>query len=737
MNVKMIISLVILTLGALFVGLGVWKNRKNHWIYAVARAAVVLLSVALGILISNLLGGLLGSLLGANMSVWFLGDTSELFEAMPALEEAISGLFACVFSSLLFVGVFFLVKAILNAIAKPIARTIICSVNRKAEDPDGDAARNTGADLKGKEKKKFKKSILRTPRANLWGMLLGGLMCLFVWVSLFAPFVGIATVVDDGFVLYGGSEEDGITDAIANNAGSRTVYYLGGKPISDALLTCTVGGHSVNFAKEIGFFGMMGDAFSYLSGEDADTSVAADKLRGAADEFSETDLLPVLISEFCGAASEKWDKGEEFMGMTDPDHGENDSFLSPVLRALSDSTYDTVKEDVPTLISLIADAVEAEAWTELENDPIQVFKNTEFSTSMLKTLLTNDRLDGLVGVFLEIGIESMGDGFGASEEHLDRIELDSEDVTDAEKEAIELAAAFSAVADMAKDGDFVAADSIRSLGGVLDLMKVTETVGSRNVEHLVMAMIRSENFMDSMGLSESDADEVGESLIEGAKKQSYTQLMASMSDTIRVLESANGEDSVNERVQTLMKSLDTTSAKVLGTMAKPGVMVANGVPERNAEASADMMSSMFTNLSVMGEDMTRQEFEAEANAVSHLTNLAMNASVREGGAVFGEEGAMGISGADFVNETLGSSVASKTIRDSVYAEGETAPRMDPLGSEMAMSDEEEAEFLDSLNQRWASESDKQNEETRQSYIALGSVMNMELTITESGIVKMQ
>ncbi len=746
MDVKTIIFLVMFGIGLLFVGLGVWKNRKNHWIYAVTRAAVVLLSVAIGILCSNLLGGLLGSLLGVRMgAAWLFGNTADLFEAMPALEEAIAGLFGCVFSLLLFVGIFFIVKAILNAIAKPVARAIIRSVSRKAAGKNDCAVEEAGTALKGKEKKKFKKNVLRTPRANLWGMLCGGLMCLLVWVALFAPFVGIAVVVDDGLSILAPTDEgdDGmatvveVVDAVANNAGSKTVYYLGGKPISDALLTCTVGGHSVNLGREISFFSAAGDAFSYLSEDGADKALAAEKIRGVGDKFSNTDLLPVLIPEFCGSACEQWDKGEEFMGLASPSDGEEDSFLSPVLEVLSDSTYDTVKEDVPTLFGLIAEAVEADAWESIENDPIQLFQNTEFSTSMLKTLLGNGRLDGLVGVFLQIGIESMGDGFGASSAHLDQIELDSDRVADADKEAVDLAAAFSAVADLVKSDDFVAADSIRSLGNVLDLLKVTETVGSQNVEHLVMAMLESENFMDSMGISSLEAVEIAESVIDGAKKQSYGQVMASMSDTIRVLEAANGETSVKESVNTLMKSLDTTSAKVLGAMAKPGAMIANGVPEENAEASANMMSSMFTNLSVMGEDMTREEFEAEANAVSHLTNLAMNASLNEGDSVFGEEGAMGISEADFVNETLGSSVAAKTIRDAVYADGQTTPKKDPLGTEMELSAEEESEILRSLNERWASESDTQNEETRQNYIAFGAVMNMELTITESGIQKMQ
>ena len=732
-----IISVLIFALGLLIIGLGVWKNRKNHWVYAVARVVEVLASVGLGILISNLLGGFLGSALWSSIGEDILED-SELLEMVPSLEEAFVGLFASVFSLLLFVGVFFALKAIFAAVAKPVARKIILANARKLKAEDCVDYSPEEAKLSKKNKKLYNMRLLRLYRPSLYGMIGGGLMALMIWVAAFAPFVGATSLLNDGMRLTGaavGSEAE-ILDDLANNAGNKTVSFLGGKPISGALLTCTVDGHSVNLADEVGFLGQMMGALNDLSEKTMDEKAAAAEIRSAADRFEKTDLLPIILPEMGRAASDQWDRGEDFLGMEKPSEGEGGSVFAPVLDIMADATYDTAKEDLGTILSLIADAVESGAWNQVEENPVGLFKDTEFSSSALSTLLKNERLDRMVGDFMRIGIDSVGDEFGANREYLNRIKPNSDGVTDADGESRAMAAALCSMAEMSDQGEFDAADSVRSLGGVLDLLKVTETVGPQNAEHLVMALICSENFMNSMGMNEEEATEVAESIIEGSEKQSYKQIMASMSDTIRVLEASNSSESVNDNVKVLMKSLDTTSAKVLSTMSKPGTMIANGVPEKNAESSANMMSSMFMNLSVMGEGMTREEFEAEADAVSNVTNLAMNASHNNSGPVFGVDGAMGVSARDFVNQTLDSSVTSTTIRDSVYEEGH-APAMDPLGTEMVLSAEEEAEILLTMNERWANEANRDDETVRRNYIALGSVINMEIVITAGGIQNVQ
>ncbi len=297
MSVKDIVSLVMLGIALLFVGLGILKNRKNHWIYAVSRVAVVIVSIVLGVLISNLVGGLLAStLFDIIKNSGALDDMSDLMNELPSLEEAFRGIIGCVFALILFVIIFLILKGILNKIAKPIARKIIVSkdfehtaayepaVEEKTEEAEAVVAAETEETaetapvaedapvaeetapvaeeaepvaeeaapaeeqkpkLKGKAKRRFKKKALRTPKANVYGMLGGAIGCLLVWVALFAPLVGTVTLLDDGLSILEGMDESDesveivleIADIAANNAGSKAVTYLGGKPIFVGLTT--------------------------------------------------------------------------------------------------------------------------------------------------------------------------------------------------------------------------------------------------------------------------------------------------------------------------------------------------------------------------------------------------------------------------------------------------------------------------------------------------------------------
>ncbi|MBR2353527.1 MAG: hypothetical protein IKA76_03375 [Clostridia bacterium] len=849
MNLKSIMSLVMLGLALIFVGVGVLKNRKNHWIYAATRVAVVILSMVIGVLISNLLGGALASLLWSLISDGLVDrDMAEAMDALPSLETVFIGLVASVIALLLFVAVFLIVKAILNAIAKPIARKIIVSKDLKhtaANDTFGQADPKA---LQGRSKRIFKKKALRTSNANVFGMVGGAIGCLLIWVALFAPLVGVSGVFYEGVALLQNTEDVDedmeivveIADAAANNVGSKIVSFFGGKPVADGLISFNMDGHSVNIRQELRFVGVASDAFLYMDEEDMEKETAAEKLRNMSKEFSKTDLLPVLIPEFCHAACDEWEKGREFIGMSKPTMDGDDALLDPVLNMMAVSTYDTVKEDVGTIVELIAEAVENDAIERIEKDPIHLFSDTEFSSSMMETLLNNDRLDTMIGSFLQLGVESVGEEFGMYRsnsfydhfvgamysatvpmqynpnaealaeryekifdeyglevhegsalavanhvnaalesgmtltrgtmsailstakiigedqvefslnaktvgEHsalvfIDQMSFDSHTITDTAKEADALAAALAAVAEMVEDMDsdeFSPSDSIQSLGKVMDLLAKTETVGAKNVENLVIGLIQSENFHDSMGLSVMEATDIAESIVEGAKKQSYQVLMSSIGETIRVLNAVNDSDKpLDETVKMLMSSLDANSAKVLQSMAKPSVMIANGVPEENAEASADLLSDMFGNLADMGEDMTREDFEREAEAVTNLTNLAMNAALNSDGATFGEDGALGVSEEDFINQVLDSNVVSKTMRDTVYADGNESPAVDPLNSGIELSEEEEANVLGCLNDRWANEN-ADDEEARQNYLALGAMINMELDITDSGIQRAQ
>ncbi len=867
---KLIVTLVMLFLALASVGVAIFVNRKSHWIYAAARTVSVVLAVVLGVLITNLLcGALSGVLFSLVKGTGAIADFTELFEKVPTMEDAFRAIIGCILAPFVFLFVFLLLRGILFLVCKPVSRILITkyggvtsgkpqAVTPEVNLPDeaelgGIAAEQepVAEEEKPKPEKKPKKiNVLRTKEVSPIGMACGAVCGLLLFVALLAPFVGFFTLAHQAteFLL---SDEDSdtpnvvveILDAAANNAGSKAVTVLGGKPIFSGLTSYRVGDHRVSLTRETRFLASVGSAMSQLGDEKGDRKEAANTLRLAGEEFEKTDLIPVVLPDLCHAASDAWDDGKEFCGIKKPSFGKSmDVFMNPFLDILADSTYDTVKVDVKTLLDLIATAVEGDAMAKMANNPIAVFEDRDFTASMLRTLLENPRMTRMVGGFLSFGVETVGDSFGMyvddAEIHrswlaamkemtvdqlssygpdealaaltdgyarvfeaygieldpsaasvmanavvegcmtentlrldllnsvfeeaalpakdgsfvcirestvgsvsvlisVERLHFDSSSVTDAQREAQALSAVLADLCGMMNtvgESGFSMTSSIRSMGPILDGIAATQTIGGEQTARLLIGLLQSEQVRGSTGLSVIEITEIARSIIEHAANKGYATMMISLANTVDALSAANDPSmDLSERVETLMETMTVESAKVLQQLAKPGLMIANGVPEDKAEASASVMSTMFGNLALYGENMTEEDYRREADAVTHVTNLAMNATNNMSENIFGEGSTTGISAAEYVNQSLDSVVVSKTLRDTVFVDDSGIPVNDPLNTGMTLDAQEEAELLTALNDRYAAEADPTNEEVLQNYIAVGALINVPLAVVDGEI----
>ena len=101
MELKSLLSLVLLGLALLFIGIGVLKNRKNHWIYAVTRVAVVILAIVLSVLISKGIGNALASMIWSSLvSPLFTGDAAFI----QFTKQAVHGFHLFIFAILFYIN---------------------------------------------------------------------------------------------------------------------------------------------------------------------------------------------------------------------------------------------------------------------------------------------------------------------------------------------------------------------------------------------------------------------------------------------------------------------------------------------------------------------------------------------------------------------------------------------------------------------------------------------------------
>ncbi len=717
------------------------------------------------------------------------------------------------------------------------------------------SATETKKDKKQKKEKKKRNAELRATGINPLGMLFGGVSSFLLLIVILIPFVGPITVADGAIGLVGANSSnkiigvvDEISDAAANNIGSKTVKALGGNVIYSALTTYEVGGQKVTLPKEAKFLTATGNAIAVVADKDVPRADAAGEVREVAEAFSNSTLIPVLAPEFLNSANASWEKGEAFHGIKKPAiGGEKMSALTdPILEIFGKSDSNTIKTDVGTLVNVIAIMVEQDVTGLLKEDPMGILSHDEITASILYELLMNERMSPVVGAISEYGVQMMGeqlnmrknregmydsfvtdtaqmisetlgmsgeaaertaavnhgyiklfDRYGVdvqtasiealtaateacftsqtvNEENvalflstasltlndgrtvvlssqetlcevsllvaLDQIDFDSSSITNktVESKALSLVLKEAAIMiDDLKANGFSATGSIKKLGSILDAFAATETAGRENTGRILLSILQSEKVYSEVGFTLLEATDIGMTINEKSSTHGYVSLMASLSNTIEIVQmSANNED-ITEKVEVLLEDLTPESAEVLQKMSSPSVMTNHGVPERSADATANMMSDMFGNLAdAKANGMSDEQYEKEAKATSDMINLAMSAGSGDSNATFGENSATGIEASEYVNNVFESQVISATVVNTVYPEGQNTPVIDPLNSERSLSDTEKTDILTSLNERWANASDaeKADVEYQKTYIAIGAMMNIPIQITDSGIV---
>lgn len=361
------------------------------------------------------------------------------------------------------------------------------------------------------------------------------------------------------------------------------------------------------------------------------------------------------------------------------------------------------------------------------------------------------------------------------------IKFDLSNVTDNAYESKALAKAIRELImfnDILKAGGFANAGTIQKLGPLLDALALTNIMSDEDTGNFLMGILQSEAVHDKIGFSLLGATDVARSIYGKSSSQGYSPLLKSLCDTVEVVKLTTSETStkeeVNAKVETLLQELTPESAEVLQTLTSPEVIVSQGVPEQSAEPVSNLVSNMFGNLaSAKDNGMSEEEYKKEAAAASNLLNMAL-ASTSAGKNIFAEvptknegdtepdqdpdEGQDPDSGteqepdtdtgtetpagnamtaADYIDSVMNSAVISQTIIEAAYTEesGEE-PVIDPLNMGKTLTENEQVQVLESLNQHWAnaSDDDKSNTDYFKTYAAIGAMVNFPITIGPDGTI---
>lgn len=393
-----IASGVMIALMAIAVFCGVMKGRKYAWEYAALRLANVIISAVAAVFVSALLGKILGGFVSQELMKAMPVSMSAALNEMPAVSGLIGAFVAMLAAPIIFYILFAIIRGVISLFVPSIAYKVKKHEGEERYDENG--------------KKLSKKKLLKNNKGGILGMLLGGACALCMFIVLAAPLTTYLTIGNGVMMMVGGGSENKVlstvsevTDAVSDNLGTKAVKFLGGDLLVSGMTSYEIDGQKSNLLKETGIINSVGEAVSAVRDNSCDAAESANAVRESANSFDKTVFVSSATAEFLDCASGSWNEGKDFAGIKPFSIGGSDGLSKEIYQTFDGSTTDTVKKDVHTVANILACIVEEDAFDEIKGNFVSVLENEEITQKILFELLDNDHLEGMVGGFMNYGVE--------------------------------------------------------------------------------------------------------------------------------------------------------------------------------------------------------------------------------------------------------------------------------------------------------------------------------------------
>ena len=401
----MISSIAFLIFAALFIFLGVLKGKKYTWVYSAMRIVCAVISAILSMLFASLLGSLLGGLVAGAIG----GQISQI----PALTFAAKALLGMLVAPILFWIVFPIVYNLLNLLL-PLLSKLLCKVIPQKVTGVCDVTEED--EVPQKKRKHKRKAALRAKGANPAGMVCGGVCALLLFCIALVPAVGLADTGCDIVsvaVTFIGEDKlpSGFSESLArenNNVGSVVVRTVGGRALYRGMTTYRGDGVTVRLSDEIDLLAAIGDAKAAHGNKELSRADAANAVREIIPAMENATLIPKVGADLLDAGADAWTKGEKYQGLAMPSPAGYGELFRAIVSSQKGATPDTFREDMGTLISVVAHLVEKDAIGQVRGDAMSLLANRELTEGILYELLESPRLYVTVGGALDLGVDKIG-----------------------------------------------------------------------------------------------------------------------------------------------------------------------------------------------------------------------------------------------------------------------------------------------------------------------------------------
>jgi len=262
------------------------------------------------------------------------------------------------------------------------------------------------------------------------------------------------------------------------------------------------------------------------------------------------------------------------------------------------------------------------------------------------------------------------------------------DCADPDAEAQKISDLLATAIDIFKTEDGEEIDKnevIKKVGVLLDKMSDTEVFGANVTADLLKGIFQAKEIRGELGLSIGEVNNFTDKMTQTAEGEdsSYTQTTQVVSSTVTVIEKLSDDTTTKEErkesTKDLLADMNPANAELMGNMTTPSMMIQYGAKEETAETVSNSVATLFSNMADYTPDTDSEEgqakYDAEAEAVNTVLQLAMDSADSEANALFnsaeGGEGRTGSTAEEFVDLLVNSQVVGQTLVTTVYEDGNT------------------------------------------------------------------
>lgn len=455
MDISLIFSIVFFLIVALGALRGFRRAKKKDLKHTLTRFVIIVLSAVISIFAAKAIASKISAALFDALSNGTLPEQiNDIFNDLPSAPAIILALVSMIIALILFYPVNSIVTLILRLLSplgvmavEAIIDLIRGAFAKKKNKSDAvaaeaaDASNGTNDEIAPdaenvsdittddpsedssdvKKQKKKKKTAGKKERVgtnlsepfNIGFGILAGVLSVFIFFAPILAGLSIIGMVED---VASGTEVADMEElapameyvhGFTHNAAISVSNAIGGKLMFNALTTFTVNGEKITLYNEAELMCGVAEVALGVYDEGKSPEEKADALDGIMPLFDRSSVIPIIVSEFLSGASGAWEKGETFCGISNP-IGEANPMSNAIVDAVAlfkDSTPETVREDISTVIKLASVLVKNDVIGNMPEDPMDLLKNRTLVSDLFFEIFENARLKVLVNSLVNTGID--------------------------------------------------------------------------------------------------------------------------------------------------------------------------------------------------------------------------------------------------------------------------------------------------------------------------------------------